>query len=84
MYLVNTVKRVISYGTEFIYHKEQNYRLENVPNTRVSTDLLHEISHNNKISYIAFFTWGQLTPHTFENSGVNLNFLSSFSMMKLK
>ena len=54
MYIVNTVKRVILYGNEFIYHKEQNYRLKNVPNARLATDLLHEISHIYKISYIAF------------------------------
>ena len=49
MYIVNTVKRVILYGNEFIYHKVQNYRLKNVPNARVATDLLHEISHIWKI-----------------------------------
>ena len=54
MYIVNTVKRVILYGNEFIHHKEQNNTLKNVPNTRVSTDLLHEINHNYKMSYIAF------------------------------
>ena len=62
MYLVNTVKRVILYGNEFIHHKEQNYRLENVPNTRVSIDLLHEISHNYNTSYIAFLQ-GVNLPH---------------------
>ena len=46
MYIVNTVKGVILYGNEFIHHKEQNYRLKNVPNARVATDLLHEISHH--------------------------------------
>ena len=54
MYIVNTVKRVILYGNEFIHHEVQNYTLKNVPNARVATDLLHEISHNYKISYIAF------------------------------
>ena len=58
MYIVNTVKRVILYGNEFIYHKEQNYTLKNVPNTRVATDLLHEISHNYKMSYIPFLNEG--------------------------
>ena len=29
--------------------------LKNVPNARVATDLLHEISHNYKISYNAFY-----------------------------
>ena len=53
MYIVNTVKRVVLYGNELVHHKEQNNRLKNVPNARVSTDLLHEISHNYKISYIA-------------------------------
>ena len=62
MYIVNTVKRVISYGNEFIYHTEQNNRLKNVPNARVSTDLLHEISHNYKISYITFLR-GVNLPH---------------------
>ena len=55
MYMVNTVKRIILYGNEFIHHGEQNYRLKNVPNTRVATDLLNEISHNYKISCIAFY-----------------------------
>ena len=45
MYIVNTVKRIILYGKEFIYHKEQNNRFKNVPNARVATDLLHKISH---------------------------------------
>ena len=54
MYIVNTVKRVILYGNEFIHHQEQNYTLKNVQNTRVATDLLHEISQNYKMSYIAF------------------------------
>ena len=84
MYIVNTVKRVILYGNVFIHHKEQNYRLTNVPNARVATDLLHEISNNCKISYIAFLRGVNLPPPTFENSGVNLKFLSSFSMMRLK
>ena len=54
MDIVNTEKRVILYGNEFIHHKEQNYTLKNVPNARAATDLLHEISHNYKKSYIAF------------------------------
>ena len=62
MYIVNTVKRVILYGKEFIHHKEQNCTLKNVPNTRVATDLLHEISHNHKMSYIAFLR-GVNLPH---------------------
>ena len=62
MYIVNTVKRVILYGNEFIHHKEQNYRLKKVPNARVATNLLHEISHNYKISYIAFLR-GVNLPH---------------------
>ena len=65
MNIVNTVKRVILYGNEIIHHKEQNYRLKNVPNARVATDLLHEINHNFKISYIPFFTSCQLTQRTF-------------------
>ena len=55
MYIVNTVKRVILNGNVFIHHKEQNYRLKNLPNARVATDLLHEISYNYKISYIALY-----------------------------
>ena len=74
LYIVITVKRVILNGNEFIHHKDQNYRLKNVPNARVVTDLLNEISHNYKISYIAFLRGRQLTPPTFENSGVNLKF----------
>ena len=62
MYIVNTVKRVSLYGNECIYHKEQNNRLKNVPNVREATDLLHEISHNYKISYIAFLR-GVNLPH---------------------
>ena len=62
MYIVNTLKRVILYGNEFIHHIEQNYRLKNVPNAGVSTDLLHEISHNHKITYIAFLR-GVNLPH---------------------
>ena len=62
MYILNTVKRVILYVNEFIHHKEQNYRLKNVPNARVFTDLLHEISRNYKISYIAFLR-GVNLPH---------------------
>ena len=67
MYIVNTVKRVILYGNGFIHHKEQKYRLKNVPSALVATDLLHEISHNYKISYIAFLR------------GVNLPHLPSWS-----
>ena len=62
MYVVNTVKRVILNGNGFIHHKEQNYRHSNVPNARVSTDLLQEISHNYKIMYIAFLR-GVNLPH---------------------
>ena len=62
MYIVNTVKRVILNGNEFIHHKEQNYRLKHVPNAQVATDLRHEISHNYKISYIAFLQ-GVNLPH---------------------
>ena len=62
MYIVNIVKRVILYWNEFIYHKEQNYRLKNTPSARVATDFLHEISHNYKISYIAFLQ-GVNLPH---------------------
>ena len=63
MYIVNIVKRVILYGNEFIHHKEQNYRLKNVPNARVATDLLHEISHNYKISYNAFYEGSTYPTH---------------------
>ena len=62
MYIVNTMKRVILYGHAFIHHKEQNYRLKTVPNARMVTDLLPEISHNYKISYIAFLR-GVNLPH---------------------
>ena len=62
MNIVNTVKRVILYENEFIHHKEQNYTLKNVPNTQVTTDLLHEIIHNYKMSYIEFFR-GVNLPH---------------------
>ena len=62
MYIVNTVKRFILYGNEFIHHKEQNYTLKNVPNTRVATDLFHLISHKYKMSYIAFLR-GVNLPH---------------------
>ena len=62
MYIVNTIKRVILYGNEFIHHKEQNNRLKNVPNARLVTDSLNELSHNYKISYIAFLRWVNL-PH---------------------
>ena len=62
MYIVNTVKRVILYGNEFIHHKVQTYRLKNVPNARVATDWLHKISHYHKISYIAFLQ-GVNLPH---------------------
>ena len=54
MYIVNNGKGVILYGNEFIHHKGQNYTLKKVPNTRVATDLLHKLSHNYKMSYIAF------------------------------
>ena len=49
MYIVNTVKKVVLYGNEFIHHKEQNYRFKNVPKAQVATDLLYKISHNHKI-----------------------------------
>ena len=62
MYIVNAVKKVVLYGKEFIHHKEQNYRFENIPITRVATDLLHKISHNHKISYVAFLR-GVNLPH---------------------
>ena len=62
MYMINTVKKVILYGNEFIHQKEQNYTLKNVLNARVATDLLHEISHNFKILYIAFLR-GVNFPH---------------------
>ena len=84
MYIVNTVKRVILYGNECFHHKEQNYRLKNVPNARVATDLLHEISHNYKISYNAFSRGVNLPHPPLKNSGVKLKIPSSFSMMRLK
>ena len=62
MYIVNTAKRVILFGNEFIHHREQKYRLKNVPNAQVATDSLHEISQNYKISYIAFLR-GVNLPH---------------------
>ena len=62
MYIVNTVKRVILNGNEFIHHKEQNYKPKNKQNTQVTTDLLHEKSHYYKISYIAFLQ-GVNLPH---------------------
>ena len=62
MYIVNTVKMVILNGNKFIHHEEQNYRLKNVPNAQVATDLFHEINHNYKISYIAFLQ-GVNLPH---------------------
>ena len=43
-------------------NKEQNNRLKNVLNALVATGLLHEISHNYKISYIAFLR-GVNLPH---------------------
>ena len=55
MYIVNTVKRVILYGNELINHKEQNYRFKNVPNARVSTDLLHEIAIITKYRILHFY-----------------------------
>ena len=63
MYIVNTVKRVILYGNEFIHHKEQHYILKNVPNARVVTDLLNEISHYYKISYITFYEGSTYPTH---------------------
>ena len=63
MYIVNTVKRVILYGNEFIHYKEQNYTLKNVPNTRVATDLIHEINHNYKMSYFAFYEGSTYPTH---------------------
>ena len=63
MYIVNTVKRVNLYGNEFIHHKEQNYRIKNVSNARVAIDLLHEISHNYKILYIAFLRGSNYPTH---------------------
>ena len=81
MYIVNTVKRVILYVNEFIRHKEQHYRLKNVQNAPVVTDLLNEISHNYKISYITFLR-GVNLPNP--PSGVSLKIMSSFSMMRLK
>ena len=39
-----------------------NNRLKNLPNARVANILLHEISHNYKILYIAFLQ-GLNTPH---------------------
>ena len=63
MYIVNTVKRVILYGNEFIHYKEQHYRLKNVPNAQVVTDLLNEVSHNYKISYITFYEGSTYPTH---------------------
>ena len=63
MYIVNTVKRVVLYGNEFIHHKEQNNRFKNVPIAQVATDLPHNISHNHKISYIAFLRGVNLPTH---------------------
>ena len=54
MYIVNNVKSVILYRNALVHLKKLNNRLKHVPNTRIATDLLHEISHNYKISYIAF------------------------------
>ena len=62
MYIVNNVKKVILYGNALVHLKKLNYRLKHVPNTRIATDLLHEISHNYKISYIAFLQ-GVNLPH---------------------
>ena len=62
MYIVNTVKWLFCLEMNFIHHKEQNYRLKNVPNARVATDMLHEIGHKYKISYIAFLQ-GVNLPH---------------------
>ena len=74
MYIVNTVKRVILYGNGLIHHKEQNYRPKNVPNARVVTDLLNEISHNYKISYIAFLRGVSLPHPPFKIQGSTLKF----------
>ena len=71
MYIVNTVKRVILYGNEFIHHKEQNYTLKNVPNARIATALLHEINHNYKISNIAFLRGVKLPHPPLKRSSMN-------------
>ena len=64
MYIVNTVKSVILYGNALVRLKKKNYRLKCIPNTRVATDLFHEISHNCKILYISFLQGVNLThPH---------------------
>ena len=63
MYLVNNVKSVILYGNALVHLKKLNYRLKHVPNTRIATDLLYEISHNYKISYIAFYKGSTYPTH---------------------
>ena len=62
MYIANNVKSVILYGNALVPIKKLNCRLKHVPNTRIATDLLHEISHNYKISYVAFLQ-GVNLPH---------------------
>ena len=63
MYIANNVKRVILYGNVFIHLKRYTYRLKNVPDARVANVLHHEISHNYKISFIAFLQ-GVNLPHS--------------------
>ena len=46
----------------FFIIKSRITDLKNVPNAQVGTDLLHEISHYYKISYIAFLQ-GVKLPH---------------------
>ena len=48
MYIVNTVKSVILYENAFRHLSSR------IANAQVANVLLHDISHNYKISYIAF------------------------------
>ena len=75
MYIVNTVKRVILYGPDLIHHKEQNYRLKNVPNARVATDLLHEINHNYKIFMLHFYEVSTYPTHLCKFRGQLENYI---------
>ena len=53
MYISNIVKRVILCGSVFSNLK-QNYRLKDEQNAWEANVLLHELSHDYKISYTSF------------------------------
>ena len=63
MYRVNTIKSAILYGNAFIHLKSRITDLKMYQMHDLLRFLLHEISHNYKILYIAFLQLNLPRPH---------------------